>query len=87
MDEAFMALHQLLPNLLPLVEPIEHAELGIRQTVTGCFVETPIEIDIVVGADGTVGIGATPPLYHVMTSDLPVFHTIRVLVTSRDDDE
>jgi len=85
MDEAFVPLHRLLPDLLPLTAVIEDEELGVRQIVTGCEVDTPIELDLVVGSGstaGTVQIGAAPPLYHLETSDLPVFHRVRITVTS-----
>lgn len=84
MDEAFLPMHRLLPSLLPLTAPIEHAGLGIRQTITGCDVTTPIELDLTVGDEGVV-IGAAPPLYHLETSELPVLHTVRVIVTTGDD--
>ena len=89
MDEAFIPLHQLLPDLLPLTAVIEDEELGVRQIVTGCEVETPIELDLVVGhgmSAGEMQIGAAPPLYHLETSYLPIFHSVRIIVTSEARD-
>ncbi|WP_137846504.1 hypothetical protein [Microbacterium sp. 2FI] len=86
MDEAFLALHTLLPDLLPLTEPLHDELAGVRQIITGCEVETPIELDLTMrtGSDGRerVEIGAAPPLYHLEVSELPVFHAVRIVVTS-----
>jgi hypothetical protein len=85
-DEAFVPLAELLPQLLPLVPDLYDADAGVRSRVTGLDVETPVELDIVVDADGRVRLGGTPPIYHVETSTLPVFHAIR-MVAVRDREE
>lgn len=86
MDEAFLPLHALLPDLLPIGDVLYDEVTGIRQIVTGCEVGTPIELDLSVRtrSDGgtDVQIGAVPPLYHLETSQLPVFHAVRLVVTS-----
>ena len=51
----------------------------MRSRITGYDVSTPVELSIVVGSDGVVEIGGAPPLYHLATSTLPVFHQIRVV--------
>ena len=51
----------------------------VRSMITGYDVTTPIELSIDVAADGTVALGGAPPLYHVATSMLPVFHSIRLV--------
>lgn len=81
MDEAFLSLHELLPTLLPITAPIGSTELGILTTITGCEVQTPLELDIVLNGTG-LEIGGAPPLYHLETSQLPVLHSIRIVVVS-----
>jgi len=85
-DEAFIPLAELLPQLLPVLPDLYDADAGVRSRVTGLDVETPVELDIVVDADGHVRLGGTPPIYHVETSTLPVFHAIR-MVAVRDGEE
>jgi len=86
MDEAFLPLADLLPGLLPSLPDLYDPDAGVRTRVTGLDVETPVELDIVVDADGGVRLGGTPPIYHVATSTLPVFHVIR-LIAVRDEEE
>lgn len=86
MDESFLPLSELLPGLLPALPDLYDPEAGVRSRVTGLDVETPVELDIAVDAEGFVRLGGTPPIYHVETSTLPVFHTIR-LVAVRDEQE
>ena len=83
MDEAFLPLNQLLPELIPNLPDITDDDAGVRTRITGYEVTTPVELGIVVKPDGSVELGAAPPLYHVATSTLPVFHTVR-LVAERE---
>ena len=78
MDEAFLPLDQLLPGLLPGVEDLVDPDAGVRSRVTGLEVQTPVELDIRVGPNGVVRFGGSPPIYHLETSTLPVFHSIRL---------
>ncbi len=56
---------------------IERAKLGM-----------PVELEIVVDERGEVTLGATPPLYYLDTSVMPVFHqvtlTLEPMVPSDD---
>jgi len=79
MDEAYLPLGELVPELLPEVPDLYDEEAGIGMLVTGYGVETPVELSIGVRPDGSIELGSTPPLYHVATSTLPVFHAIRMV--------
>lgn len=81
MDEAFIPFSELIPQILPVTDPVEDLTLGVRTMVTACVVETPIELDIMWGTHG-LAVGSVPPLYHLETSDLPVFHRVRITVES-----
>lgn len=76
-DEAYVPLNDLLPLLLPDLPDLVDETAGVRSHVTGLEVETPVELDIVVDDTGHVTLGGAPPLYHVQTTWLPVFHQIR----------
>jgi hypothetical protein len=78
-DEAFLPLDELLPGLIPNLPDIYDAEAGVRTRITGYHVTTPVELGIVVRPDGSVEIGGAPPLYHLATSTLPVFHRVRLV--------
>ena len=79
LDEAFLPLHELVPLLLPDLPDLVDEEAGVRSSVVGCDVTTPIELDVVVDEQGEVRLGGTPPLYHLETSVLPVFHAVRLV--------
>ena len=85
LDEAFLPLSELVPALLPRLPDLVDHESGVRSRIVGYEVSTPVELDIVVDAQGGVVIGSTPPIYHLATSDLPIFHQVR-LVATRDGD-
>ncbi len=78
LDEAFLPLSTLLPALLPDLPDLVDEEMGVRSSVVGCEVTTPVELDIRVTDSGEVRLGGTPPLYHLATSILPVFHSLQV---------
>jgi hypothetical protein len=75
-DEAFVPFHRMVVGLAAHAD-IRSEEHGIHMYVHRFSVETPIELDIVVAADGTVEIGSVPPLYRVDTSFRPSYHQIR----------
>jgi hypothetical protein len=75
-DEAFVPFHRLVVELAASAD-IRSEEHGIHMYVHRYSVETPIELDIVVGADGSVQIGSVPPLYRVDTTYRPSYHQIR----------
>lgn len=78
-DEAFVPLADLVPGLLPAVPDLYDEEAGVRTWVTGYEIDTPVELAIDVRPDGSVELGGSPPLYHVATATLPVFHSIRLV--------
>lgn len=41
----------------------------------------PIQLDISVDENGDVTLGASPPLYYISTTVLPVFHNIKLTVS------
>lgn len=73
-----MSLPRLLGALLPQVPDFVDEEAGVRSKLVGAEIETPVEL-VVERARRGVDLGITPPLYHVVTSELPVLHTIRIV--------
>jgi hypothetical protein len=83
-DEAFLPLHELMPALIPNLPDILDTDAGVRTRMTGYDVTTPVELDIVVSADGSVRLGGAPPLYHLATSTVPVFHGLRIVAVREE---
>jgi hypothetical protein len=76
MDEAFIPLHQMILGMAARGD-VRSEEHGIHMYIDKFSVESPIELDLSVGDDGTVAIGSVPPLYRVETSLRPSYHQVR----------
>ena len=50
-DEAFVPLGELVPLLLPDLPDLVDEQAGVRSSVTGLELETPVELDITVDDD------------------------------------
>lgn len=83
MDEAFLPLHLLVPELLPQIPDLVDEDAGTRSRVTAYEVSTPVELDIT-AVRGDVQIGSVPPLYHLDTSFFPVLHQLRVVAVCEE---
>ena len=68
MDEAFLPVHRCSQGWLPAEAEFDDPDAGVRSCITGCEIETPVELDVTRDGDGRLRIGATPPLYWVDTS-------------------
>lgn len=77
MDDAFLPLHRMIEQTVPLGREVRDQEAGVKSYIYACSIETPVELDVVRDENGTLSIGCAPPLYRVSTSVLPVFHSIR----------
>jgi hypothetical protein len=85
MDEAFMPLHRLVESLAPTGADFVDEEMGVHTYVTAFEIESPVELDVVMDAEGVLRIGSTPPLYYVDTSIRPSFHRLRFTAQRRED--
>jgi hypothetical protein len=84
LDEAFVPLYEQLVAHADVVSDIEDVELGIKQSITGIGIETPVEIQVYNDEYGNLAIGSTPPVYHMATTIMPVFHKIRFNITKTE---
>jgi hypothetical protein len=60
-------------------------EMGFGMRLARAAIDTPIELDVLVGDDGGVSIVGAPPTQHVETTYMPVFHHIDLVVTADGD--
>jgi hypothetical protein len=75
-DKAFIPLHEMVIGMAAQGD-IHSEDLGIHMYIERFSIDSPIELDLGVGTDGTVAIGSVPPLYRVDTSLRPSYHQIR----------
>jgi hypothetical protein len=85
LDEAFVPFHEQLVAHADVVSDIEDIELGIKQSITGIGIETPVEMQVFYDEYGNLAIGTTPPVYHMATTIMPVFHQIKFNVTKTEN--
>ena len=88
MDEAnaydFGALSPLWNFVLQMAEMHrDSAEEALTELVS-LTLDTPIEMEILVDDDGDVVIASAPPTQQIVTTFMPVIHTLRVMVTPDD---
>ena len=88
-DEAFRPLRDIVRQMLAFPGELVDEEAGVKSWIYECEIESPVELDVVRDAGGSVQIGSTPPLYYVDTSIRPSFHRIRFRaeVTQSSDGE
>jgi len=86
MDETFRPLSATLLDFAGHSPVVGGDEWGQRLTMTGIEIASPVELAVTRGADGSLLIGTTPPLYPLMTSVAPVFHNLRFRAASEEQD-
>ncbi|HEX2532624.1 MAG TPA: hypothetical protein VHK69_02745 [Chitinophagaceae bacterium] len=80
--EWYLRLHEHVRGLMPVQDCIIHDEArGILSYPEAVAVEMPVELEVLVGADGTVQLGSAPPLYYADTSLQPVYHGLKITIT------
>jgi hypothetical protein len=83
MDEAFVPLHRLVTGLTAAGD-VRSEDAGVHMYIRRYEIESPVELDVTVGADGRMQLGSAPPLYRVDTSLRPSYHQLR-FVAELDD--
>ena len=76
LDEAFLPWAEFIEASSDVEGAVADPGKGIAMTVERAEINMPVELDVVVGDDGRVELGAIPPLYYVETSVMPVFHQL-----------
>ncbi len=82
-DEAFAVIAANIIAYVDVAGVIEDEDAGIRMSIEELSIETPIELDVRVTADGAVIIGCAPPIYPVERTIEPVLHTLRIRAAAR----
>ena len=75
-DEAFIPLGQVLERMLSFPE-IADEDAGVRTYVSGCEIESPVELSVSRDEGGALRVGTVPPLYYVDTTFRPSYHRLR----------
>lgn len=94
-DDMEVNYEQLDPATAPIAEVIEawagisgrmEDEQGlVSWSIAEICVESPLELDVHVQADGSVVLGSTPPTTSVETSFSPLLNQLKVTLSSEND--
>jgi hypothetical protein len=79
-DEALSPFSGLLEQLSDLDGWLDDPQWGVQMQLENADLELPVQLQVGVGEQGRIVIGASPPLYFLETSIMPVFHQITVRV-------
>ena len=77
-DEAFAPFAGNITAFADVLGMFEDEAKTQRFRVTRLHVETPVELELRTAPDGTVSLGAAPPIYRADTTIQPVFHALRM---------
>jgi hypothetical protein len=86
-DEAFLPFHDIVERMLDLPAELVDEEAGVRSHIYECSIDSPVELDIVIEANGSVSIGSVPPLYRTDTTFRPSYHRVRFTAHRTEDSD
>lgn len=75
-DEALLPFHNYVTALFDIEASAGSKEIGVKMEIDEVSIEMPVQMDIIVGDDGRITIGVSPPLHYIATTVQPVFHRI-----------
>lgn len=85
-DEAALTLSEFIESLTNVNGEVRDAQAGFSMTAKVITMGMPVELDVAVTPSGAIALGATPPMYYLETSVMPVFHQL-TLTLERIDEE
>ena len=77
-DESLLPFAQMVEQLSNLEGKIGTKEMGVAMEIEEAELALPLQMEILVDQFGQVTLGASPPLYYVETSVMPVFQNIHI---------
>ena len=88
-DEAMLEMGEFVSQMTDVDGDLADAETGTALRVEKVSMSMPIQLDLLVREDGSVILGASPPLYYADTTFMPVFHqlTINLIVEEEKNRE
>ena len=77
-DEAMLEMADFLSQMTDVEGYLADTEMLTSMRIDKLNMSMPIQLDLLVKDDGSVVLGASPPLYYAETTFLPVFHQLTV---------
>jgi len=79
-DEALLPMHELLVELSTVLAGYEDPVEGVRMELEALGIEMPLVLDISLREDGSIALGAAPPLYYLETTVEQVHHPVKLRI-------
>lgn len=86
-DEAMLEMAEFVSQMTDVDGYLFDAETSSALRVEKVNMSMPIQIDLLVGEDGTVTLGGSPPLYYAETTHMPVFHQLTINIVFEENQE
>jgi hypothetical protein len=77
-DEAMLEMGDFLSQMTDVDGYLADTEMRTSMKVEKLNMSMPIQLDLLVMDDGSIVLGASPPLYYTETTFLPVFHQLTI---------
>lgn len=80
-DEAMLPFNEFAGSLSVLDGIITDDLNLVSMHIENLQISMPLQLDISADENGEITLGASPPLYYVSTTVMPVFHNIKITVS------
>lgn len=77
-DEAMLEMGDFLSQMTDVEGYLTDTEMHISMKIEKLNMSMPVQLDLLVQDDGSIVLGASPPLYYAETTFLPVFHQLTI---------
>ena len=86
-DEAMLEMREFLFQMTDVDGYLPDMETNTAMQLEQVDLSMPVQLDFNVRADGSILLGASPPLYYAETTFLPVFHqlTINIKIEEKEN--
>lgn len=82
-DPALSAVQEIIQSLTQFQHSLVEEDL-LAMRISRINLSTPIELDVYKNEAGELILGSAPPIYSVPTTDMPVFHQLKLTIERTD---
>lgn len=80
LDEALLPFHHFVEQLSDLDGWVGEKESPVQMRLEKAAMELPIQFEVETAHESVLALAASPPLYYLETSFMPVFHQLKIVL-------
>lgn len=80
LDEALLPFHRFVEQLSDLDGWVGEKESPVQMRMEKAAMELPIQFEVETAHESGLALTASPPLYYLETSFMPVFHQLKIIL-------